>query len=59
MWGYFEARTLRDIEKKAPELVRIVKAKERPPGHMRQPYFGCIATAKARRALANAQGATP
>ncbi len=53
VWGYANAKHLRSIQKKRPELIRIVKAHERPPGHCRQPYFGCIATAAGRKYLRN------
>lgn len=56
VWGYPEAKLLRSIQQKAPDLINIGKALESVPGHMRQPYFGCIATSKARRALARVQG---
>ncbi len=56
VWGYGNAMRLRSIEKKAPSLIRIVKAKNKPAGHLRQPYFGCIATKAGRAALARATG---
>ncbi len=51
VWGYRDARLLRSVQAKRPELIEIVPAMERPPGHMRQPYFGCIATEAGRQAL--------
>lgn len=44
VWGYGNAKLLRSVQKKAPSLIEICKAMEKPPGHMCQPYFGCIAT---------------
>lgn len=51
VWGYGNAKRLRSIQKKAPDLIDIVPAMNRPPGHERQPYFGCIATAAGRQFL--------
>jgi hypothetical protein len=51
IWGYENAMHLRSIQRKAPELIDIVSAKTRPAGHMRQPYFGCIATKAGRKYL--------
>jgi len=60
VWGYANAGRLRSIQKKAPDLLDIVPAMDKPPGHMQQPYFGCIATAAGRkylRALSRKAGA--
>lgn len=51
IWGYRNAQLLRSIQKKRPELIEIVPAMECPPGHLRQPYFGCIATDAGRALL--------
>lgn len=51
IWGYAEAGALRSIQKKASHLIDIVPAMEKPPGHMQQPYFGCIATKDGRKFL--------
>lgn len=51
VWSYDIAMALRGVQKKAPKLVSIVKAKERPPGHMPQPYFGAVATDAGRALL--------
>lgn len=48
VWGYGNAKRLRSVQKKAPHLISICKAMEKPPGHMRQPYFGAIATEAGR-----------
>lgn len=58
VWAYGPARLLRCVQAKAPEAIRIVRAKERPAGHLRQPYFGAKATAAGKRALARIQGGT-
>lgn len=52
VWGYANAKLLRSVQTKAPHLLQIVPAMERPPGHMQQPYFGCIATDEGREFLA-------
>ena len=57
VWGYANAKRLRAVQKKAPHLISIVRAMEKPPGHMRQPYFGAIATEAGRVALASINGA--
>lgn len=49
VWGFIEARLLRQCE--SAGLVTICEAMADPPGEQRQPYFGCIITAKGRRAL--------
>jgi hypothetical protein len=51
VWGRPNAMRLRSIQKKAPELIDIVPAMDKPPGHMQQPFFGCIATAAGRQFL--------
>jgi hypothetical protein len=51
IWGYANASRLRSIQKKAPELIDIVPAMDKSPGHMQRPYFGCIATAAGREYL--------
>lgn len=51
VWGYGIAKHLRAVEKKRPELLRIVSAKQKPAGHLRQPYFGAIATSEGRKFL--------
>lgn len=56
IWGYANAGRLRSIQKKAPHLIEIVRAMASPPGHMQQPYFGCIATKAGRAALAALDG---
>lgn len=48
IWGVYEAKDLRSIQRKAPELIDIVPAMEKPSGEKRQPYFGCIATKAGR-----------
>jgi hypothetical protein len=58
VWGYGPAMHGRAIQRKAPTLIRIVRAKEQPPGHMRRPYYGCKATAAGKRALAAIARAT-
>lgn len=52
IWGYDNAGRLRSIQRKAPDLITICQAANRPPGHMRQPYFGAITTSQGRRFLA-------
>ncbi|WP_373047207.1 hypothetical protein [Vulgatibacter sp.] len=49
VWGRPDARLCRQLEQRG--LVKIVDAMEKPPGHMRQPYFGCIATELGKQAL--------
>lgn len=51
IWGYGNAKRLRSIQQKAPQLIDIVPAMEKPPGEQQQPYFGCIATAEGRQFL--------
>lgn len=58
VWGYANAMLLRSVEAKAPKLIRIVAAMQKVPGHMRQPYFGCIATKAGIAALARCKGDT-
>lgn len=52
VWGYAEAGLLRGLEKTHGSLITIVKAVASPPGHMRQPYFGCVCTTEGKRVLA-------
>lgn len=51
VWGYGEALVVRRIEREYPGVVRIVRAKVKPPGHMQQPYFGAKLTKLGKRAL--------
>lgn len=53
IWGYANAVNLREVQKKAPHLIYIGPAQQEVPGHMRQPYFGAIATDSGRDWLAN------
>lgn len=53
VWGYINARNLREVERKAPHLIIIGSAMQNVPGHMQQPYFGAIATDAGREFLAN------
>jgi len=53
IWDRSPAMDLRRIEKETPGLIRIVKARANPPGHMQQPYFGCKLTARGKRVLEN------
>jgi hypothetical protein len=54
------ARTLRDIEKKAPELLTITKATTAHcDGAGAMPYFGAILTAKGSEALDQATTKKP
>jgi len=48
VWERGPARVARQLEKKG--LVKIVEAMANPPGHERQPYFGCVPTAAGKKA---------
>jgi len=50
IWAYSAAMTCRRIEKELPGLIKIVKAKASPPGHMQQPYFGAKLTVAGKAA---------
>ena len=52
VWGYANAMHLRAVQRKAPHLLIIGDAMQKVPGHMRQPYFGAIATQAGRDFLA-------
>lgn len=52
VWGYTNAVNLREVQAKAPHLITIGPAVQYVPGHMRQPYFGAIATDAGRDFLA-------
>jgi len=58
VWGYGIAVNLRSVEKKRPELLKICRAKARLAGHLRQPYFGAVATVEGRKFLAQHSNAT-
>ena len=47
IWSYDDARAGRELE--AAGYARIVRARERIAGHLRQPYFGIKLTAKGRK----------
>jgi len=49
IWGLREARILRECEKDG--LVEICESQADIPGEQRQPYFGCILTAKGREVI--------
>lgn len=52
VWGLGEARCLREIKLRWPDLVTITKAMDVPAdGAARQPYFGAILTDKGRAAV--------
>jgi hypothetical protein len=52
VWGYGEARCLREIERRFPGLVTITKAMQAPSdGAKQQPYFGAILTNAGRKAI--------
>lgn len=53
IWGYTNAVNLREVQAKAPHLIYIGNAMQKVPGHMRQPYFGAIATDAGRDWLAS------
>ena len=56
IWERYDAGFCRELEKHG--LVRIVKAKHAPKnGALRQPYFGCKATAAGRKLIASGASA--
>lgn len=52
VWDMFIARDLREVERRAPELISITKPMMfRGTGAERMPYFGAILTKAGRAAL--------
>ena len=53
VWSPLVARDLRKLDAKRPGLLNICKAMQNVPGHMQQPYFGCITTRNGVKAIEN------
>lgn len=53
IWSFDQATAGRELEQ--AKLVRIVKAREKPAGHLRQPYFGIKINRAGRNWLSQAQ----
>ena len=52
VWGYGEARCLREVERRWPSLITITKAMNAPKdGAAQQPYYGAILTDAGRKAI--------